>query len=563
MTSQINNQPCIECDSSDAMTIYQPEGNAYCFSCETYFSPRRVADAQEGITEAPAQRHKVRSSGPLSIYEPADLPERGLTKETLAYYGVGVEHNEQTGEPDTLVFPVYKDGTAVGQKFKNLKDKKYAAKGMAKGPDLFGSWKCREGGKLLIITEGEEDCMSVYQLLQSAGKEYNVVSLPNGAATAGIRKSLNWVEKFDQVILNLDTDAVGVKAAKEIAALITPGKVKIMTLPVKDANDFLRQKRSGHDYLKFLWAAKTYSPAGIINLADCWDLVATDQEVASIPFPWRGLNEKLYGLRKREIVTLTAGTGVGKSAAVRELEHHLLRSTDENIGVVALEESTQRTMWGMMAIEANMNLAIEEERIAAYKRGDFTDEDRRRWFDATIGTGRVFTWDHWGSAAEGDLISNIRYLVRGLNCSWIILDHINIVVSSMEDNGDERRALDSIMTKLRKLCEETGIGMVVVCHLSRPSGTKGHEQGVEVSLAHLRGSQAIAQLSDSVIALERDQQADNPKAINLTTVRVLKNRYAGSTGKSAHLVYNPTTGRLTEIFDVDVYLAPSPEEVEC
>lgn len=147
-------------------------------------------------------------------------------------------------------------------------------------------------------------------------------------------------------------------------------------------------------------------------------------------------------------------------------------------------------------------------------------------------------------------------MIKGLQCKWIFLDHLSIVVSAMDDIGNERKAIDSIMTKLRQLVEETNAGLILVSHLKRVDGNKGHEQGVEVSISHLRGSQSIAQLSDGVIAVERNQQAEDDKEANLLTVRVLKNRYAGLTGVATHLAYNRNTGRLNEIFDVNDYLTP-------
>ena len=274
----------------------------------------------------------------------------------------------------------------------------------------------------------------------------------------------------------------------------------------------------------------------------------------SIKYPWAGLNEKLYGLRKREIVTLTSGSGMGKSAVTRELTHHLLKQTEDKIGVLALEESVSRTAWGVVSIEANLPLSIREERFGVSK------EDIRGWFEATIGTGRIFTLDHFGSTSENTLLSRVRYMIKSLDCQWVVLDHLSIVVSAMEDGGDERKTIDSIMTKLRQLVEETGAGLILVSHLRRAAGDKGHEQGTEVSLSHLRGSQSIAQLSDTVIAFERDQQADDEKLANLTRVRVLKNRYAGITGLACSLYYDRNTGRLSEILDVNEFLGVSPEK---
>ena len=78
-------------------------------------------------------------------------------------------------------------------------------------------------------------------------------------------------------------------------------------------------------------------------------------------------------------------------------------------------------------------------------------------------------------------------------------------------------------------------------------GDNGHENGKEVTLSHLRGSASIAHLSDSVIALERNQQADNDFEANTTKIRVLKNRYRGETGIACHLHYDTTTGRMSEV----------------
>ena len=138
-------------------------------------------------------------------------------------------------------------------------------------------------------------------------------------------------------------------------------------------------------------------------------------------------------------------------------------------------------------------------------------------------------------------------MAKALECRWIILDHLSILISGRDEVVDERRSIDSLMTKLRSLVEETDIGLLLVSHLRRPSGDRGHEDGREISLSHLRGSASIAHLSDSVIALERNQQAEDDAIANTTTIRVLKNRYTGDTGITCYLHYNKETGRMTQI----------------
>jgi twinkle protein len=84
--------------------------------------------------------------------------------------------------------------------------------------------------------------------------------------------------------------------------------------------------------------------------------------------------------------------------------------------------------------------------------------------------------------------------------------------------------------------------LVLVSHLKRPEG-RGHEEGGQTSLSQLRGSHAIAQLSDLCIGAERNQQGDTAERSELQ-LRVLKNRFTGQTGPVDRLLYDQDTGRL-------------------
>lgn len=111
------------------------------------------------------------------------------------------------------------------------------------------------------------------------------------------------------------------------------------------------------------------------------------------------------------------------------------------------------------------------------------------------------------------------------------------------------------MTKLRSLVEETGVGMLVVSHLRRTDGTPAEEGGA-LSLSHLRGSQAISQLSDAVWGLERNQQDEGVKK-NLVRVRILKNRYSGDTGIAGYLAYDKEHNILNAVKDLSEYEVPA------
>ncbi len=233
------------------------------------------------------------------------------------------------------------------------------------------------------------------------------------------------------------------------------------------------------------------------------------------------------------------GTGLGKSSFTRELENWLIHKTEDNVGVIALEESWQRTVDGILSIEADARLYVDQIREG------FDQETLKEMYQKVFGDDRVFVHAHFGTNDIDDIFSKLRYLIVGCDCRWVIVDHLHMLVSATSE-GDERRAIDNIMTRLRSLVEETGAGIILVSHLRRVSGDKGHENGVTVSLSHLRGSNSIAQLSDCVIALERNQQAEDELESRTTKLRVLKSRYTGDVGLATALIYDPKTGRMSE-----------------
>ena len=312
-----------------------------------------------------------------------------------------------------------------------------------------------------------------------------------------------------------------------------------MNMEFKDANEYLKMGKR-EKFSQAWWNAQPFTPAGIVNLKDLKSTLFQEEYCETVLFPWAKLNEKTYGMRTGELITLTSGAGMGKSSIMRELMHHMLKNTQDNVGILALEESTKNTAFNIMSVEANARLYISEV------RKKYSQEELDKWFDDTMGTGRFLAFDHFGSISNDDILARVRYMAQALNCKWIFLDHLSILVSGQEE-GDERKSIDVLMTKLRSLVEQTGVGLLLVSHLRRPSGDAGHENGKEITLSHLRGSASIAHLSDSVIGLERNQQAEDDVASNTTTIRILKNRYTGETGIATHLYYDKETGRMKEI----------------
>ena len=532
-------QPCPSCGSSDALAINE-DGSTKCFSCGKFTSKHSTNIQRTPITSKPIT--KMPETFDNGTYAP--LTDRSISKETAMKYGVKVIYDSQ-GQLVQHRYPYHINNEHVGTKIRYVKDKDFKFEGTMTGSSLFGQQLFKEGGKYLTIVEGECDAMATYELL---GSKWAVVSIKNGAqgAVRDIKDNIEYVESFDNIVICFDNDKQGKEAARKVASVIKPRKARIVTIPNghKDANDMLR-KNLHAEFTRAWWDAKVYTPSGIIRVSDKKSSFLDREKKESVPYPWHGLNKKLVGLRQGELMTLTGGTGLGKSSVTRELEHWLINKTNDNVGIIALEEDWRRTVDGILSIEADARLYIDHIRDS-YDKGELVS-----MFDKTFSSDRVFIHAHFGTNDIEDIFSKLRYLIVGCDCRWVVVDHLHMLVSATTE-GDERRAIDSIMTRLRSLVEETGAGIILVSHLRRVSGDKGHENGVSVSLSHLRGSNAIAQLSDCVIALERNQQSEDDLEARTTRLRILKSRYTGDVGLATSLVYDKDTGRLAEYEDTEL-----------
>lgn len=528
----VRHESCPECGSKNNLARYD-DGHAVCFgmSCGHYEPPSKDSTfSDESLSRFNTQTRRLELTG---VH--ADIQDRRISAKTCKKYNVTVEYGPD-GKITKHHYPYYAKDTneQVGSKVRIVEGKQFYVTGTLQETQLFGQQAWSSGGKYITVVEGEADALAVAEMFDC---KFPVVSLRTGAqgAQKDIKQNLDWLETFENVVICFDNDEAGQKAAHDVLDLFTPNKAKNVQLSMKDAGDMLKAGKI-REFTQEWWNAKQYRPDGIITGSDTWDILVSQDSVVSIDYPWQGLNDFTKGFRKKELVTITSGSGMGKSQITRELTHYLLNATDERIGILALEEDVAKTTLGIMSVEANKPLHLDP---------NVTLEEKRKYWEKTMGNDRFVMLDHWGSTQEDNLLGRIRYMAKGLDCKWIILDHLSIVVSDQE-SGDERKAIDSIMTKLRSLVQETGIGLFLVSHLKRPNNSKGHEEGAQISLADLRGSAAIAQLSDMVIGLERDQQHEDPQIRNTTTVRVLKNRFVGLTGACCYLHYDATTGRMTE-----------------
>ncbi|MAD98988.1 MAG: putative ATP-dependent helicase [Prokaryotic dsDNA virus sp.] len=515
---------CEKCGSSDANAVYS-NGNTHCFSCShTSFNN----------TGSFSTDRVLKSTG----YEPSHIliPDsiRGINKSTLEKFKYGVVDKKHC----TYYFDT--EGNIVAEKYRK-RGKEFAWKGNAREATLFGQQLWKPNKKLSItITEGEIDAMSISQLQNN---KFPVVSVPNGAAAAkkDIKKNMEFLLGFKEIRLCFDNDDVGKQAAREVSALFPPKFVKIVTLPLKDANDMLKEGRAS-ELSQALMSAKPYTPDGILSGTSILERLSNETQAESFPFPdfMEITNEKTKGIRLSELDVYTSGTGSGKTTLLKQLQYHYYKTTNFNQALIHLEEPLEHTAKDLVGISMETRLQLRDD---IDKESYMTKA--KEIFEAVDdeGNSRFALYDSFGSMESEDLYNKIRFMVKGLDCKIIWLDHLSILVSGMGNDGDERRTIDKIMHELKSLTIELGCYIGLVVHLNNNTMTPFENGGIP-TVNNLRGSGGIKQLANSIYAFSRNQQADDETERNTSLFSVLKCRYTGMTGPADYLFYNGFTGKL-------------------
>ena len=525
-------EPCPQCGSKDNVSVYA-SGRKRCETpgCD-YFVPM---SGEAELDQFQPIKHESNGIPLLTGLEIDDLPHRLITRDTCSKYGYKQgEHGGQLVE-----VAEYKDtsGRVVGQKVRTGK-KEFSVRGTISGM-LFGANLFPPGGKRLTITEGELDCLSIAEIWSC---KFPCVSIPNGAASAAkaITANLQYIESFDTVVLCFDSDEAGRDAAEACAELISPGRVRIAQVP-EDYNDpsgmLICGKRE--ELSNLLWEAQPYKPEYVIAGKDTWELVNSPEERAKYRYGFRELDDMLLGIFPSELTLLTAGSGLGKSLLSKEIALNVVEQGG-TVGIISLEETVRRAAIAFAGMGINKPLHLPDV-------FDQTSEsERREGWTKTLGTDRIHFIGAFGDLSPDKLMPLIRYLAVAKGCDLVVLDHVSMLASGSEEQN-ERKFLDGLVHRLRVEVQNSGIHMIMISHLSRPSGgDRSHEEGRAVSSTHLRGSHSLFQLSNACVAMVRNPSSEDEDDRNRTKLVVLKNRKTGEQGEAGALTYDPETGRLTE-----------------
>jgi twinkle protein len=442
------------------------------------------------------------------------LPWRGITKETMQFYGVKTKIDME-GKPVSLSF----NYPNTASKTRLIDTKSFFSTGDIAKAGLFGrnlfdplAHKC------VTITEGELDALSVYQML-------GCPAVSVSSSSSGLRdctRDYSWLRDFEQVYLCLDSDAPGRACATDIAKLFEYGRVFDCKPGVlKDANAYLQAGKE-IDFKNIWYSSKKFLPETIrSSLSDFHSILEAETE-QGIPYgPFLQLTEMTYGIRTAELILVTAPEGVGKTEFLHALEYDILKHRDWNVAGIFLEETPKRHLQALAGIHLGRPTHLPDSGCSV---GEVQDAVKQ-----ILGKDdRLFLDVQFGSTDVQSLLGNIRFLVAGCQCRVVMLDHISVAVGALEGE-DQRRALDLFFTHAETMVKELDFSLIVVSHVNDYGQTRGSRWG--------------GKMADIRIDLSRD--TDNGS--NILDIQVSKNRFAGRTGPAGSYAFNPISRIYTPV----------------
>jgi len=475
---------------------------------------------------------------PLSEVETRPLVKRCINEDTCKKWGYGFARFKD--KPVHVASYRNEAGQVVAQKIR-FPDKDFLVLGeLKKALPLYGQWLWRDGGKKVVIVEGEIDALSMSQAQQN---KWAVVSIPTGASGAkrAIAKAMGWLSQFEEVIFMFDMDEPGKDAATECAQLFPHGKAKIAELPLKDANEMLVAGRV-KELLDAMWNARIYTPEAVACVDDVFaEAIAMPTE--GIPWPWESLTKLTHGIHRKKAYYLGAGVGIGKTNWAKELQSWLVNEQQLPVGVFMLEEAPGRTLKGIAGKFCGKPFHLPD--------GDFTQEELEAGIKDLRGKVSLYRHDKMGAEWD-DIKDALVYMVAGLGIKDIFLDNLTVMVAHLSAT-EANEEINRISKDIAELIQKYDFSLYGFSHLNPPKTGEPHERGGKVQEYQFTGSRGLMRFGHYMFGIERNKDPElSAGERNTSTFVLLKDREFGNVGRF-NIKYDPKTDQYLEPDEADVY----------
>lgn len=537
--------PCEACGSSDAYHISENDGIQYghCFTCQHH-------ERLDGnINEAEPMKDKQTvdygdALNKIQSFQSITLKDRKINSGVTGKYGV-VSFLGSKVEEISRYYPIYSEGKLVAYKERKL-PKEFRIVGSSRGNiELFGQRLWTNGGKLLIITVGEEDAMASYQItskFSKSGKGYSSVSVVNGAnATKNIKSNLEWIEKFDKVIFAVDQEELDLSQAEKWCDLITIGKGHIAKFEGKDASDMLKLGKE-EEYMDALRNARKHIGEGtVFSGLSFSSFHEQSAEIDCVSYPTiLGLDDLLPGFVKGKTDILVAPVKTGKTTIVNHFIYELIKQ-GEKVALFSTEISAKNILKKLMSLHLETNLRTEgsenlKKHADSYKELFGSDDSDSSLIIDTCES--IMTVD--------DVTRRARQYALGYDVKYIFVDNLTGFYKKLADEGKELHVANKLALELTNFAKTYEIYTCLVLHTRKKMESANSKYQSDITIDSVYGSGDAVRWCDNVIAITKAEHKDEGQDGFITQLRVLASR-DNRTGSGNKLQYNPKTTKYEKL----------------
>jgi len=564
MANFIRHTNCEKCGSVDNYALYD-DGSGHCFGCGF----TKVSDEYKELLEHQQKtkhKSKVKSFKEKEDMEikPSSKPAltqeentaikaetavdgkgfRGITRETYAKFGVRHAFSIEDGTVIEQYYPCTQEGQLVGYKIREVPKDFYSKGRTGADCELFMQFKFNRGGKYVVITEGEVDALSAYQMIQAYNAdrgdfETAVVSPTTGANShKQIAAQYKFFDAFDQIIISYDNDKAGQAAVDQLIKVLPKGKVKVMQMRYKDANEYL-EKGEEKAFIQDFYNSRKQIPVGVLPSGNLYERILDQSAVSKIPFPpfMQKLNELFVGgMPLGHIVNIAADTGIGKTTLVNELIYYWIFNSPHTVGIVSMELDAGQYGEVLLSRHLSKKLALIEslDEKLAYLNSERVKEQAKQLMMTPDGDSRFYLLDNRDGTIE-EIQDTVEELVAACGAKVIVLDPLQDILDGL---SNEEQA--DFMKWAKGFIKSHGVTFIFINHMRKtPAGQSGAD-----SEQNIMGSSTIIKSASANILLKRDKMAESELTRNSTEITVTKNRVCGLTGPAGFIYYDNATHTL-------------------
>lgn len=571
MAAFVKHTKCEECGSSDGKAVYD-DSSSHCFVCSKTVPSEEFKEQNskksskvKSTTKKEDMEIKPSSKPALTTDENAEIKSetnpdpkgfRSLTSTTCKPFGVRHAFSVETGEVIEQYYPTTQDGQIVGYKVREEPKNFYSRGRTGADCELFMQFKFNRGGKYIVITEGELDALSAYQMLADYAKSKNsdfetaVVSPTTGAQShKQIAAQYKFLDTFDQIIVAYDNDKAGKEATEKLLTVLPKGKVKIMHMRFKDPNEYL-EKGEDKAFVTDFYNAKAYVPVGIVGSGEISDSMREEFMTPKIPLPpfMHKLQDMMAGgIPLGRIVNLASASGTGKSTIVDEIVYFMLFNSPHKVGIVTLESTTGQ--YGNKLLSRHIGVKLElksNEEALNILSSDKTREKEKELFWTDTGEHRFYLIDDRDGGVDNvkDAIEN---LVISCGCKVIVLDPTHDVIGTLPNEEQE-----SFYGWQKGMVKSHNCTFYNVMHTRKTaSGQKSGSAGADLHEEDIQGASSAYKSAACNLMFSRNKESEDPVERNTTTMKATKIRWTGKTGVAGKYYYDNESHTL---YDLDEWL---------